>query len=289
MKVSASVGQNSIEIVGSGISDGYGLGVDSVSLVRVGTTQNLVVNGGFEVPAENGGWSIVNNIQGWTGKSIEIGWGKIYNSQWTSQICELDGNSNYAITQFFTFDAEYNLVSNSPTATAAYTGVTAPYTLEFDYAIRNTGVTNPATSQANILWNDVVIASLTPSDAAVHHFSQQVSLQVGDNILNLDGAGLSDGYGLGIANVKLTSSSNPTNLIINGDFSADSLGSSLWNVFVGGIKGWKANKAEVGYCYKVYSSSWPNNNQLCIELDADANQRYTQVISASSNLFTAKK
>jgi hypothetical protein len=38
VNVTASVGQNTIKIVGSGVVDGYGLAVDNVKLVRVGTT-----------------------------------------------------------------------------------------------------------------------------------------------------------------------------------------------------------------------------------------------------------
>lgn len=45
--VTASVGKNTLQFVGAGTSDSYGLLIDDVSLVRSGTTQNIVVNGGF--------------------------------------------------------------------------------------------------------------------------------------------------------------------------------------------------------------------------------------------------
>jgi hypothetical protein len=80
-------GQNNLTIRGKGISNGYGLGIDKVSLVQSGTSVNLVNNGDFEIPNQNGAWGLYSTIQGWSGSDIEIGQGTIYNSVWTSQIC----------------------------------------------------------------------------------------------------------------------------------------------------------------------------------------------------------
>jgi hypothetical protein len=44
---------NSLTFVGTGGSEGIGLDIDNVTLVKVGTTDNLVVNGGFEDPVIN--------------------------------------------------------------------------------------------------------------------------------------------------------------------------------------------------------------------------------------------
>jgi hypothetical protein len=59
--------------------------------VRVGTTDNLVVNGGFEDPVVSDpiGFKIYGapGIKGWTTDEIEIGLGSIYNPGWTSQVC----------------------------------------------------------------------------------------------------------------------------------------------------------------------------------------------------------
>ena len=41
-------GQNMLRIKGAGKSDGFGLTIDNVKLVRYGTTKNIVVNGDFE-------------------------------------------------------------------------------------------------------------------------------------------------------------------------------------------------------------------------------------------------
>jgi len=93
--VTAVTGKNSLQIEGAGISDSYGLTIDNVQLVRVGCAQNIVVNGDFQNPYQAGGWHIFNNIPGWQGQGIEIGWGDIYNIDWNSQVLELDGNSNF--------------------------------------------------------------------------------------------------------------------------------------------------------------------------------------------------
>ncbi len=96
---------------------------------------------------------------------------------------------------------------------------------------------------------------------------------------------MSDQYGLTIANVKLTSVYNSTNLIFNGDFSNNALGAQPWNYFNSGIPGWSAKTAEVGRCAYVYNPKWPNS-QFCIELDSDSNQRYIQTVTISQVYFS---
>ena len=160
------------------------------------------------------------------------------------------------------------------------------YTLEFDYAARYYGASGASTSQANILWNDFVVASIVSSDFEVHHFSKKVQLKAGNNVLEFDGAGLSDSFGLEITNVKLASVYNKTNLIFNGDFSNNALGSKQWDYFDSGIPGWSAKKAEVGYCQSVYNPKWTCAQQFCIELDSDSNQRYIQTVTISQAYFS---
>lgn len=286
INVTVAGGQNSLQIEGAGISDSYGLTIDNVQLIRFGTATDIVINGDFEVPPQYGGWNIYNNIKGWQGQGIELGWGDIYNLQWNSQVIELDGNSNFEITQYFTFDAAYNLVANAAQYTL-FGGKYLTYTLEFDYAARQNGAASPFTSQADILWNDAVIASLVPSDYLLHHFAIQVRVVAGDNTLELDGAGVSDGYGLIIDNVKLTSDYNSTNLIFNGDFSAPALGANNWNYFNGGIAGWWAAKAEAGDGDSIYNANWPAAYGQVIELDSDSNQRYLQTITITQSLFSS--
>lgn len=87
---------------------------------------------------------------------------------------------------------------------------------------------------------------------------------------------MSDSFGLDIANVKLDRCGE-SSIIKNGDFSNNCLGKATWGYFKGGIPGWKANNAELGICHN-YNTYWPNNGQVCLELDSDTNQRYIQVV-----------
>lgn len=129
MRVQANIGQNTLQFSGAGVSDSYGLGIDNVKLVKAGSNQNLIVNGGFENPNQHPNqWNIYNNIPAWQGSGIEIGEGNIYNCRWKSQICELDGNSNYMITQYLVFDTKYELRSGGQLPSSS-NGPTLPYTL----------------------------------------------------------------------------------------------------------------------------------------------------------------
>jgi hypothetical protein len=87
LTVTAAVGNNTLQFEGAGISDGYGLNIDNVALIRSGDASqtNIVINGGFEQPNVAGSWGSFNNILGWSGQGIEVGTGSIYNS-WPSQI-----------------------------------------------------------------------------------------------------------------------------------------------------------------------------------------------------------
>ena len=280
VNVSAVVGQNSLQIEGAGISDSYGLTIDNVQLVRVGSAQNIVVNGDFQTPYQAGGWHIFNSIPGWQGLGIEIGWGDIYNIDWNSQVLELDGNSNFEVTQYFNFDSNFQITGNTPNNVYGRSQ-TLNYVLEFDYSARKNGASSPLTSQAEILWNDEVIASLVPQDFNVYHFNISVKVKAGANTLAFDSAGVSDGYGLIIDNVRLASIYNSNNLISNGNFGSISAAPGYWNYYNNGITGWWAVKAEVGHCRTVYNDNWPATAGNCIELDTDSNQRYIQIITIS--------
>ena len=106
--VYAKPGQNSLNFKDIGcFDDSYGLTIDNVKLVRDGTAEDIVVNGGFEEPNQNGGYTIINNIPGWSGVGLEIGKGTIYNYRWTSQVIELAGHRSYDLTQRWRFDTNY--------------------------------------------------------------------------------------------------------------------------------------------------------------------------------------
>lgn len=209
-----------------------------MQLIRYGNNQNIVVNGGFEQPNVGNSWGIFTNIPGWTGNGIEIGWASIYTSGWNSQVLELDGNANYQITQTWTFDSFYKVVSGSSSCDVS-TGQTLTYKLEFQYAARKNGVSSPLTSKGVAIWNGVIVANMNPTDYYVHTFSTTVKLRAGENVLEFDAAGSSDTFGLTIDNVKVFSTFNSTNLVVNGNFETPNVGGvNQWNYFNGGIYGW---------------------------------------------------
>ena len=284
VQLTVQVGRNSLQFAGAGISDSFGLLIDNISLVRQGTSANIVVNGDFSSPDVHGSWGIFNDISGWFGTGIEVGYGPNAYGSGTGQECELDGNVNYEITQYFTFNNQYQQVNNGAAGACnnPFPGSTLNYQLEFDWAVR-TGY--EASSMGNLFWNNIILDSLysgmSGSTAGVNHAVYNVTLNAGDNILSFDGTSTSDSYGLTISNVKLSSAYNGTNLITNGDFSTPNVGSG-WNYFNGGILGWSAVKAEVGKG-TIYNSQWPAQ---VIELDSDSNQRYTQVVSISQALYS---
>ena len=279
-------GENKLQIEGAGKSNSYGITIDNVRLVRYNTATNIVVNGDFEAPDVGYSWGIFNNIEGWEGVGIEVGWGKIYNGNWNSQVLELDGHINYQITQRWSFDSQYKLVSQIPCNTNNFIGKFLTFKLEFDYAARKFGVNSPATSSANVLWNNVIVGAINPSDYDVHHAVFYVQLKAGNNFLQFDGAGPSDYLGLTIDNVKLTSKYNHYyNLIHNAGFENPQVNNvNNWVYTKGGIPHWHAQKAEHGKC-SVYNSKWPACNGQCLELDSTNNQRYTQVVMISQFKF----
>jgi hypothetical protein len=75
---------------------------------------------------------------------------------------------------------------------------------------------------------------------------------------------------------------NSNNLVVNGDFSNPNVGSGF-QYFTGGIPGWYAAKAEVGASFR-YNPNWPAGQVA--ELDSDSNQRYTQVITISQQIYS---
>ena len=111
--------------------------------MRDGTDKNLVVNGGFENPNQNGQWKIYDNIQGWTGKHFEIGNGKLYNKKWSSQVCELDSDfMNAVMWQSFYLDTKVD------------------YVLSFDWAPRTNGNDNLESSKGAVFIDNQKVADL---------------------------------------------------------------------------------------------------------------------------------
>jgi len=194
---------------------------------------------------------------------------------------------NYQITQKWSFDSKYKLVSQIACNTNNFNGKFLTFKLEFDYAARKNGVQSPSTSSANVLWNNVIVGALNPNDYEVHHAVFFVQLKAGNNFIQFDGAGKSDAHGLNIDNVKLTSKYNHYyNLLKNYRFENPQLNSGQWVYSDGGIPHWQAQKAEHGDCKNVYNSKWQAESGQCIELDSTKNQRYTQVVVISQYKFS---
>jgi len=115
-------GENKLQFEGAGSSNSFGITIDNVKLVRKNTNTNIVINGKFESPDVGYSWGVFNNIPGWEGIGIEVGWGKIYNGNWNSQVLELDGHKNYIITQKWSFDSQFKLVKQLPCDTNNFIG-----------------------------------------------------------------------------------------------------------------------------------------------------------------------
>ena len=84
-------------------------------MIQTISGNDIIVNGGFEKPNlkdKEKKWKIQDKIPGWKGKDIEVGWGKIYNKNWNSQVCELDGKKDVHgyVEQKWDFDGEFNLL-----------------------------------------------------------------------------------------------------------------------------------------------------------------------------------
>lgn len=254
-----------LQIKGKGDVDGAGLTIDDVKLIKVGSSDNLVVNGGFENPPQNGLWKILDNIEGWKGVHIEIGNGKLYNSRWNSQVCELDSDSmNIAITQSFFLDDRIE------------------YVLSYDWAPRTAGVykVNFASYLGSVSIGNQKIADMSADalNPGVRHMDIVVLLVAGPNSITFTGLGDSDGQGITVSNVVLRRRDGlgAPNVLVNGNFATPNVGTA-WQIINGGINGWTANVVEIGYC-KNYNNSWQGGQ--CIELDSTSNQAYTQNFTA---------
>lgn len=92
----------------------------------------------------------------------------------------------------------------------------------------------------------------------VNHASCTVKLRKGENKLQFDGTDLSDSCGISIDNVKLSSTTNPNNLIAiaNGGFELPGLKDWEFVYRSGGVLGRASVTAEVGDCI-LYNKDWP--------------------------------
>lgn len=104
------------------------------------------------------------------------------------------------------------------------------FTFSFQWACRE-GVAF-ISCEANVIWNDVIIASIVPVDYEIHLYKVNVTVREGRNSLQIEGAGVSDSYGLTIDNVVLTRLGSAQNIVINGGFDLPNQYGG-WNIYNG--------------------------------------------------------
>ena len=150
--------------------------------------QNFVAEGKFETPAQTTApfrSNIAGGTTAWKATGLEIGQGTVYNYKWKpkTQVLELDSDSNQVVTQTIT-----NLAAGKK------------YHLTFEWAAR---VGHLESCGGVAKWNGQSVVIMDPQDINIHHAKVTVVAQEGANTLEFDGTKASDGYGLGVTNVKL--------------------------------------------------------------------------------------
>ena len=172
----------------------------------VSANANLVLNGGFEThDAYNGsnwnyfyggaGNSVANWSSGSPGVPLEVGQPSVYGVSGVglgNAVMELDTTHNVIATQVL-----------APTP--------GTYTLSFLYGLRS-GV-NPASGTLNVYWNNVLVASLSPTSTVMGGTSYTINAIAGNNTLSFQGTGIDDSYGALIDNVDVSAVPEPSTVI----------------------------------------------------------------------------
>lgn len=209
IKLKGHKGSNVLSFAGTGTSDGLGMTIDDVALFcddhnskivtkpetiieaipessQCNKNKEYIVNGGFENPCVAGGWKIFPEIEGWKsvdGSGIEVGTGSIYLSGWGStQIVELDANHNTPLMQRFISDRAAS---------------------KCIFSIKYGARTGNESSSMSITLNGGSLLSVIGSDFDIHSQSLEISLLSGENVLEIDGTGTSDSYGMTIDDVSI--------------------------------------------------------------------------------------
>ena len=162
----------------------------AAALSVIGSAQaSILINGSFENPDTGSGWGSYPNdkVGGWFAEanSMEVGAASVYGVTGATgdQVLELDSTGNAKISQ------NVNTVAGL-------------YTLNLDAALRRSVAVNSGTF--NVLWNNVVIASISPVAQNLKTFTFTVQGTGGMDKLSLQGTGTSDSLGAIVDNVRLT-------------------------------------------------------------------------------------
>lgn len=128
----------------------------------------------------------------------EFGTGSIYNAAWGSstQVIELDTDVNEVYSQ------NLNLTPG-------------PFSVKLSHAARSSGA---LTSSGMIIkWNGAVLLNLSASvDKNIHTISYTVTAVAGTNVLQIIGAGKSDGIGMTVDNVILNKMESTQKSMVSG-------------------------------------------------------------------------
>ena len=227
---------------------------------------NLIANGSFEshAPLENGGSGMFDNIEGWTTEEgqIELQSGKtggIAAHEGSTKI-ELDAYENSAIFQ------------NIETVDEGRYGLTLYYAPR----VRQQGTD---TNDIELFWDGLLFDTLYGDDRAWQHRYYDLQASSNQSELKLKGAGLSDGLGGLIDDIKLFETPYTSeNLIVNGSFETHGeLNDRKRGAFVE-IEGWQALIDEIEIHQYRTSSIFAQEGIAKIELDADENAEVMQEI-----------
>lgn len=166
--------------------------------------------------------------------------------------------------------------SAAPSTVSTSVSVPSSLTLFFEYACKNK--LSFDSCLMNVFWNDNLVTSIVPSNYNVVSLSFPLTAAVGLNRLQFEGAGVSDGQGITIDNVKLIQSGSKSNLLVNGDFEDPAL-TQDWTLFQN-LPGWTGKNIELGGGKKNYNPNWTSQ---VIELDSYNNTQVTQTIYFDQN------
>lgn len=183
--LTAKEGENIVGIQGEGSQDTLGMTIDNVSLkcnpapavdLDWKEGHEYIINGTFDDP---------DTKKGWIATDYEVLPGPTYNgANTTGNVNELDAwAGNTKITQKFRVKTA------------------GGYKLEFDTAARN-GVPLPSNG-LKVTFNGKEIFAYTPADYNRHHHTFDVDGIAGENVLDFEGTGPSDGLGITLDNVSL--------------------------------------------------------------------------------------
>ena len=91
-------------------------------------------------------------------------------------MCELDGKQNYAITQVWNFDKNYQLVDSKKPSQSSSLELSNKFKLRFQYACRKNVDLNSC--KGEVVWNGKVY-EINPVNYDVNNYKLEVSVKKG--------------------------------------------------------------------------------------------------------------